>query len=104
MYDLDELKESMKNPEFRFMVRKNIIDALDQPKSNPKDAIDSILSKMKGTGLTLKDIPNFIESFQFMVFIFDNKEILGDLISDLDTTELEAKTREFLIIINELEK
>lgn len=104
MYDLDKLKESMKNPEFRFMVRKNIIDALDQPKSNPKDAIDSILSKMKGTGLTLKDIPNFIESFKFMVFIFDNKEILGDLISDLDTTELEAKTREFLIIINELEK
>lgn len=39
-----------------------------------------------------------------MVFLFDNKEILGDLISDLDTTELEAKTREFLIIINELEK
>ena len=104
MCDLDELKESMKNPEFRFMVRKNIIDALDQPKSNPKDAIDSILSKMKGTGLTLKDIPNFIESFKFMVFLFDNKEILGDLISDLDTTELEAKTREFLIIINELGK
>ena len=104
MYDLDELKEFMKDPEFRFMVRKNIIDALDQPKSNHKDAIDSILSKMKGTGLTLKDIPNFIESFKFMVFLFDNKEILGDLISDLDTTELEAKTREFLIIINELEK
>lgn len=104
MYDLDELRESMKNPEFRFMVRKNIIDALDQPKSNTKDAIDSILSKMKGTGLTLKDIPNFIESFKFMVFLFDNKEILGDLISDLDTTELEAKTREFLIIISELEK
>ena len=104
MYDLDELKESMKNPEFRFMVRKNIIDALDQPKSNPKDEIDLILSKLKGTGLKLKNIPNFIESFQFMVFLFDNKEILGDLISDLDTTELEAKTREFLIIINELEK
>ena len=104
MYDLDELKESMKNPEFRFMVRKNIIDALDQPKSNPKDEIDLILSKLKGTGLKLKNIPNFIESFQFMVFLFDNKEILGDLISDLDTTELEAKTRGFLIIINELEK
>lgn len=104
MYDLDELKESMKNPEFRFMVRKNIIDALDQPKSNTKEAIDLILSKMKGTGLTLKDIPNFIESFKFMVFLLDNKEVLGDLISDLDTTELEAKTREFLIIINELEK
>lgn len=104
MYDLDDLKEFMKDPEFRFVIRKNIIDALNQPKSNPKDAIDSILSKMKGTGLTLKDIPNFIESFQFMVFIFDNKEIFGDLISDLDTTELEAKTREFLIIINELEK
>ena len=28
MYDLDELKESMKNPEFRFMVRKNIIDGI----------------------------------------------------------------------------
>ena len=28
MYDLDELKESMKNPEFRFVIRKNIIDAL----------------------------------------------------------------------------
>ena len=104
MYDLDELKEFMKDPEFRFVIRKNIIDALSQPKSNPKDAIDLILSKMKGTGLTLKDIPNFIESFKFMVFLFDNKEILGDLISDLDTTELEAKTREFLIIINELEK
>ena len=104
MYDLDELKESMKNPEFRFVIRKNIIDALSQPKSNPKVAIDLILSKMKGTGLTLKDIPNFIESFKFMVFLFDNKEILGDLISDLDTTELEAKTREFLIIINELGK
>jgi len=104
MYDLDELKESMKNPEFRFVIRKNIIDALGQPKSKPKDEIDLILSKLKGTGLTLKDIPNFIESFKFMVFLFDNKEILGDLISDLDTTELEAKTREFLIIINELEK
>ena len=104
MYDLDELKESMKNPEFRFVIRKNIIDALGQPKSNPKDAIDSILNKLKGTGLTLKDIPNFIESFQFMVFLFDNKEILGDLISDLNTDELEARTREFLIIINELGK
>ena len=104
MYDLDELKESMKNPEFRFVIRKNIIDALSQPKIKPKDEIDLILSKLKGTGLTLKDIPNFIESFKFMVFLFDNKEILGDLISDLDTTELEAKTREFLIIINESEK
>ena len=104
MYDLDELKESMKNPEFRFVIRKNIIDALGQPKSKPKDEIDLMLNKLKGTGLTLKDIPNFIESFKFMVFLFDNKEILGDLISDLDTDELEARTREFLIIINELEK
>ena len=104
MYDLDELKESMKNPEFRFVIRKNIIDALSQPKIKPKDEIDLMLNKLKGTGLTLKDIPNFIESFKFMVFLFDNKEILGDLISDLDTTELEAKTSEFLININEVEK
>ena len=104
MYDLDELKESMKNPEFRFVIRKNIIDALSQPESNPKDEIDLILSKLKGTGLKLQNIPNINESFQLMVFLFDNKEILGDLISDLNTTELEAKTREFLIIINELEK
>lgn len=68
MYDLDELKESMKNPEFRFVIRKNIIDALGQPKSKPKDEIDLMLNKLKGTGLTLKDIPNFIEIIQIYGF------------------------------------
>ena len=76
MYDLDELKESMKNPEFRFVIRKNIIDALGQPKSKPKDEINLMLNKLKGTGLTLKDIPNFI--MLFLQFI-DNYQKLSCL-------------------------
>lgn len=98
MEDLNEFKYLLQHSEFRLMIRNAVIETISQIRSSPEDDLKTILHKLKGSGLTLKDIPDFLESFRFMVLVFDNKELLGDLISDLDINIVENYVTEFLAL------
>lgn len=98
MEDLNEFKDLLQHSEFRLMIRNAVIETISQIRSSPEHDLKAILHKLKGSGLTLKDIPDLLESFRFMVLVFDNKELLGDLISDLDINIVENYVTEFLAL------